>query len=155
MALEIERKFLVRGDFRPHSSSSSRIQQAYLSSSPQRSVRVRLAGERGFLTIKGKADAAGLARYEWEHELPVTQALELLALCEPGRIDKVRHRVDFAGKTFEVDEFLGANKGLVIAELELARADEPFERPAWLGQEVTGDPRYYNSSLIARPYRDW
>ncbi len=155
MALEIERKFLVRGDFRPHSSSSTRIRQGYLSSSPERSVRVRLAGERAFLTIKGKAGAAGMTRYEWERELPFAEALELLALCEPGRIDKVRHRVDFAGKTFEIDEFLGANQGLVIAELELDSEDESFERPDWLGREVTGDPRYYNSSLIGKPYRDW
>ncbi|MFW5816543.1 MAG: CYTH domain-containing protein [Wenzhouxiangella sp.] len=155
MALEIERKFLVRGDFRPHASQSTRIQQAYLSSSPERSVRVRLAGERGFLTIKGKPDASGLTRYEWEHELPAAYALELLELCEPGRIDKIRHRVEFAGKTFEVDEFLGDNAGLVVAELELDCADDSFERPDWLGREVTGDSRYYNSSLIGKPYRDW
>lgn len=155
MALEIERKFLVRGDFRPDVVNSTRIQQGYLCSAPERCVRVRLTGDQGFLTIKGGTSTSGLTRYEWEHQLPVTEALELLSLCEPGRIEKVRHRVDFAGKTFEVDEFGGDNQGLMIAELELEFEDEPFERPGWLGQEVTGDTRYYNSSLIRKPYRDW
>lgn len=155
MALEIERKFLVRGDFRPEVASSTRMVQGYLCARPQRTVRVRIAGEQGFLTIKGSPGASGLSRYEWERELPVEEALELLELCEPGRIDKVRHRVEFAGKTFEVDEFRGDNQGLVIAELELACEDQPFERPVWLGAEVSGDPRYYNSSLIRNPYCDW
>ncbi|MFP4207362.1 MAG: CYTH domain-containing protein [Wenzhouxiangella sp.] len=155
MGLEIERKFLVSGDFRPYVSASQRVVQAYLCSDPARTVRVRLTGRQGFLTIKGPSDKAGLVRYEWERELPAEEAVELLALCEPGRIDKVRHRVDFAGHCFEVDEFFEANSGLVIAELELATADEPFERPAWLGREVTGQARYYNSGLIRHPYRDW
>lgn len=155
MALEIERKFLVCGDFRAQVAGSTRMIQGYLCAVPERSVRVRLADDRGFLTIKGSPGASGLTRYEWERELPATEALELLELCEPGRIEKVRHRIDFAGKTFEVDEFHGDNEGLVIAELELDYEDQPFERPDWLGAEVTGDPRYYNSSLMRRPYRDW
>ncbi|MEE4638267.1 MAG: CYTH domain-containing protein [Wenzhouxiangella sp.] len=155
MALEIERKFLVAGDFRSHVSSSTRIVQGYLCAAPERTVRVRLAGEQGYLTIKGTPGLSGLSRYEWERKLPAIEATELLELCEPGRIDKVRHRVDFAGMTFEVDEFAGDNQGLVIAELELDDEEQLFERPAWLGAEVTGDPRYYNSSLIRKPYCDW
>lgn len=155
MAQEIERKFLVCGDFKPESTGQSRIVQAYLSAAPGRTVRVRVQGHQGFLTIKGSASASGASRYEWEREIPLTEARELLALCEPGVIDKTRYRVDFAGKTFEVDEFHGDNKGLIVAEIELASEDEPFERPAWLGTEVTGDARYYNAMLTKNPYRNW
>jgi len=155
VAVEIERKFLVRGDFRPDVVTSTRICQGYLCSAPERTVRVRLCGTRAFLTIKGSSGVSGLTRYEWECELPATEAMELLELCEPGRIDKIRHRVDFAGKTFEVDEFGGDNQGLLIAELELECEEESFDCPDWLGQEVTGEPRYYNSSLVRNPYRCW
>ncbi|HMA98315.1 MAG TPA: CYTH domain-containing protein [Wenzhouxiangella sp.] len=155
MALEIERKFLVTGDFRAHVSSSTRMIQGYLCAEPERTVRIRLAGEQGFLTIKGSPSTSGLVRYEWERELPITEALELLNLCQAARIEKIRHRIDFAGNTYEVDQFHGENEGLVIAELELDDEDQAFERPSWLGTEVTGDPRYYNSSLIQKPYCDW
>lgn len=155
MAQEIERKFLVSGDFKPQVSRHTRIVQGYLSSVPERTVRVRIKGEQGFLTIKGIGSASGASRYEWEREIPLQEAEELLAICEPGAIDKTRHLVKFAGKTFEVDEFHGDNHGLIVAEIELASEDEAFERPEWLGQEVTGDARYYNSMLMKNPYRSW
>lgn len=151
MAQEIERKFLVAGDYRDAAQSSERITQGYLSSVPERTVRVRICGEQGFLTIKGRSSASGASRYEWEHAIPLAEARELLALCEPGLIDKTRHLVPCGEHVFEVDEFHGRHAGLVIAEIELAAEDEAFERPHWLGQEVTGDPRYYNSQLMRHP----
>lgn len=155
MAQEIERKFLVSGDFKPQVSRHTRIVQGYLCSVPERTVRIRIKGEQGFLTIKGIGSASGASRYEWEREIPVAEAEELLAICEPGVIDKTRHLVEFAGKTFEVDEFHGDNEGLTVAEIELSSEDEAFERPVWLGQEVTGDARYYNSMLMKNPYQNW
>jgi CYTH domain-containing protein len=155
MATEIERKFLVRGDFRPHVQSALRITQGYLSSAHGRTVRVRMQGSTGLLTIKGATSDSGTTRYEWEREIPVADAEELLALCEPGIIDKTRHVVPAGKHTFEVDEFHGANRGLVVAEIELASEDEAFERPAWLGAEVTGDARYYNSRLAKAPFTLW
>ncbi len=155
MAQEIERKFLVRGDFKPQITRQTRITQGYLSSVPERTVRVRIKGDQGFLTIKGIGSASGASRYEWEREIPVGEANELLALCEPGAIDKTRYLVDYSGKTFEVDEFYGDNEGLVVAELELVSEDESFERPDWLGEEVTGDARYYNAMLMKAPYNSW
>jgi len=155
MAQEIERKFLVSGDFKPHVTDSTRIIQGYLSSVPERAVRARIKGDKGFLTIKGIGNKSGASRYEWEREIPVAEAEELLAICEPGMIDKTRHEVEFGGKVFEVDEFHGDNNGLIVAELELQSEDEVFEKPDWLGQEVTGDTRYYNASLMKNPYRDW
>ncbi len=155
MPREIERKFLVTGPFRDGSVAHSRIVQGYLSSVPERTVRVRIQGDKGALTIKGIGNASGASRYEWECELPVAEAEELLALCEPGVIDKVRWLVPAGAHTFEVDEFHGENEGLVVAEVELASEDEPFARPAWLGAEVTGDPRYFNAMLMQRPFRRW
>ncbi len=155
MAVEIERKFLVAGDYRSGVQSSQRIIQGYLSSVPERTVRVRVRGERGFLTIKGIGSTSGASRYEWEHEMPRSEAEELLALCEPGVIDKTRHLVPWGEHVFEVDEFHGNNAGLVIAEVELASETERFQRPEWLGQEVTGDARYFNSQLRQHPFRDW
>ena len=155
MATEIERKFLVSGDFKPQVRQHTRIIQGYLSSVPERTVRVRVKGEKGFLTIKGIGNASGASRYEWEREIPVAEAEELLAICEPGVIDKTRHLVDVDGKTFEVDEFHGANDGLTVAEIELASETEAFERPAWLGEEVTGQAKYYNSMLMKTPYSQW
>ncbi len=155
MAQEIERKFLVRGAFQSQVRQSVRITQGYLSSVPERTVRVRLKGEKGYLTIKGKSDVSGLSRYEWEKEIPAGEARELLALCEPGVIDKIRHLVPVGTHLFEVDEFLGENEGLVVAEVELKSGDESFEHPEWLGPEVTGDRRYYNASLARCPYRKW
>lgn len=155
MAQEIERKFLVRGEFKSLAYASERIVQGYLSSVPERTVRVRIKGEKGFLTIKGIADEEGVSRYEWEKEIPANEAQELMQLCEPGVIDKVRYLVKCGTHVFEVDEFRGENAGLILAEVELQAAAEDFERPEWLGEEVTGDKRYYNSMLSKRPYSQW
>lgn len=155
MALEIERKFLVKGDFMPDVISSSRIVQGYLASSPVASARVRIYGEKGYMTVKGRMSESGMSRFEWEREIPADDALSLLRLCAGGVIDKVRHIVPFAGHNFEVDVFGGANEGLVLAEVELSSEDEAFEKPSWLGQEVTGDMRYHNSMLLKHPYKKW
>jgi adenylate cyclase len=155
MALEIERKFLVNGSFREHATHHERIVQGYLSSVPERTVRVRIKGDKGFLTIKGIGNTSGASRYEWEREIPVPEADQLLALCEPGVIDKIRYHVPAGPHTYEVDVFHGENDGLIVAEVELATEDQAFERPTWLGAEVTGDPRYYNSALMKHPYRQW
>lgn len=155
MAQEIERKFLVKGDFKPFAHKSTRIMQGYLSSVPGRTVRVRVKGDQGFITVKGIGNASGTSRYEWEKEIPVAEAQELLSICEPGMIDKTRFLVESGKHTFEVDEFYGNNLGLVIAEVELASEGEPFEKPAWLGEEVTGDVRYFNSMLMKNPYLQW
>lgn len=152
---EIERKFLVTGDYKNDAFKALRITQGYLNSAPERCVRVRIKGEQGFLTIKGISDAAGLSRFEWEQEIPVTEAQALLALCEPGAIDKTRYLVKAGLHTFEVDEFYGDNQGLVVAEVELNSVDEAFVKPSWLGEEVTGDKRYYNSQLMQQPYSGW
>ena len=155
MAQEIERKFLVRGEFKSFAYASERIMQGYLSSVPERTVRVRVKGDKGFLTIKGIADEEGVSRYEWEKEIQVNEAQELMKLCEPGVIDKVRYFVKCGTHIFEVDEFRGENAGLIVAEVELQSAAEEFERPVWLGEEVTGDRRYYNAMLAKRPYTKW
>ena len=155
MALEIERKFLVAGDYKPFAVSHSRITQGYISSASGRTVRVRIRGDKGYLTIKGPSE--GISRYEWEIEIPVADAESLMAICEPGVIDKTRWLVP-AGDgihTWEVDEFHGENDGLVVAEIELRSEDDVFEKPSWLGEEVTGDRRYYNSMLTRRPFRTW
>ncbi len=154
--MEIERKFLVKGDFKPFVVKQTRIIQGYLSSQPERTVRVRQKGDKGFLTIKGIGNASGASRYEWEKEIPTSEAVELLELCEAGKIDKTRFLVPEAGGlTFEVDEFYGENQGLTVAEIELPAEDHPFEKPEWLGEEVTGDARYYNSMLMKNPYTKW
>ena len=155
MAQEIERKFLVQGEFKSSAYASERIVQGYLSSIPERTVRVRALGDKGFLTIKGIADKEGVSRYEWEKEIPVSEALELMKLCEPGIIDKVRYFIKCGTHIFEVDEFQGENAGLIMAEIELRSAAEDFERPGWLGEEVTGDKRYYNAMLSKHPYAMW
>ena len=155
MAQEIERKFLVKGSFKEAAFDALRITQGYLSTSPGRSVRVRLRGDRGFLTIKGPSRDGGLSRFEWEKEIGADDARALLALCEPGIIDKTRWLVKAGRHTFEVDEFHGDNEGLVVAEVELGAPDEAFEKPDWLGEEVTGDRRYYNAYLIHNPYSTW
>lgn len=160
MALEIERKFLVAGDFHAEAASHTRIVQGYICSERGRTVRVRLrstdAEGKGYLTIKGPSLDGGLSRYEFEKEISVDEALSLLRLCQPGIIDKVRWLVPMAdGHTFEVDEFHGENEGLIMAEVELGAPDEPFLRPAWLGEEVTGDRRYYNSQLRQHPFTKW
>ncbi len=155
MAQEIERKFLVKGDFKQDASKETRITQGYLSSVPERTVRVRIKGDKGFITIKGIGSASGASRFEWEKEIPVAEVESLLQLCEPGVIDKTRYLVKSGIHTFEVDEFYGDNKGLVVAEVELQSEDESFVKPAWLGEEVTGDARYYNSMLMKHPYTKW
>lgn len=155
MATEIERKFLVNGDFKAAIEASQRITQGYLCSIPERTVRVRIKGDKGFITIKGIGSASGASRYEWENEIPVGEVNELLALCEPGVIDKTRYLVKSGRHTFEVDEFYGDNDGLTVAEVELSSEDEQFEKPEWLDEEVTGDVRYYNSMLMKAPFNTW
>ena len=155
MAQEIERKFLVKGNFKPEVFKSTRIMQGYLSSVPERTVRVRINGEQGFITIKGKGNNSGIRRYEWEKEIPLNEAEELLQLCEPGIINKTRYLVKAGEHTFEVDEFHGENEGLIMAEIELKTENENFIKPAWLDKEVTGDDRYYNAMLTKHPYTRW
>ena len=156
MAQEIERKFLIlKNDYKAQSSRSFRITQGYLSSNPERSVRVRIKGESGFITVKGATIASGISRFEWEKEIPVQEAETLLKICEPGVIDKIRYEIKCGTHLFEVDEFLGNNQGLVIAEVELTREDEVFAKPDWLGREVTGEARYYNAVLAKHPYTTW
>ncbi len=155
MPREIERKFLVTGEYKSQAFAHSRIVQGYICSARGRTVRVRLRDGRGYLTIKGASDAAGMSRYEWEKEISREEAEELMKLCEEGVIDKMRYLVRSGSHVFEVDEFYGDNEGLVMAEVELASEDEPFDRPAFIGREVTGDVRYYNSQLMKHPYREW
>lgn len=155
MPREIERKFLVTGEYKSQAFAHSRIVQGYICSARGRTVRVRLRDGRGYLTIKGASDAAGMSRYEWEKEISREEAEELMKLCEEGVIDKTRYLVRSGSHVFEVDEFYGDNEGLVMAEVELASKDEPFDRPAFIGREVTGDVRYYNSQLMKHPYREW
>ena len=156
MAIEIERKFLVKDDsYKQMAYSSSHIVQGYICSARGRTVRVRIRDEKGYLTIKGPADVKGLGRYEWEKEIPLQEARELIRLCEPGMIDKTRYLVRSGKHIFEVDEFYGENEGLVVAEVELAAENELYEKPAFVGEEVTGDVRYYNSFLMKTPYKRW
>jgi CYTH domain-containing protein len=154
--LEIERKFLVVGDdYKRQAFSSSRIMQGYICSSHGRTVRVRLRDACGYLTIKGPSENGGLSRYEFEKEITKEEAEQLMRLCEPGIIDKTRWLVKSGNHTFEVDEFYGENEGLVIAEVELRSEDESYEKPDFIGQEVTGDRRYYNSHLRKNPFSVW
>ena len=155
MLVEIERKFLVVGDYKAHSTSHTHIAQGYLCADGKRTVRVRLRDDRGYLTVKGPSLDGGLSRFEWEKEITADEARLLLPLCLPGVVEKVRHLVPAGELTYEVDEFLGANAGLTVAEIELPAIDAPFERPDWLGREVTGSRRYYNSALTARPFCEW
>lgn len=153
---EIERKFLVENSgFKAQAYKHERIAQGYLNSHPERTVRIRTKGDKGYLTIKGKSNDSGTTRMEWETEIPVAEANNLLALCESGSIDKIRYEVKSGGHIFEVDEFFGENEGLLIAEVELQHEDEAFEKPEWLGKEVTGDVRYYNAYLSRNPYKTW
>lgn len=154
--LEIERKFLAVGDsYKQEAYDSSRIRQGYICSSRGRTVRVRIRDSRGYLTIKGPSANGGLARYEFEKEITLSEAENLMKLCEPGMIDKTRYLVKSGKHIFEVDEFYGENEGLVMAEVELAYEDEPYEKPSFIGKEVTGDRRYYNSQLKEHPYTTW
>ncbi len=153
---EIERKFLVSGTgYREQAFRTERIRQGFLSSVPERTVRVRMASDRGWITVKGIGNEKGTTRFEWEKEITGKEAEQLLELCEPGIIDKTRYYVENGLHTFEVDEFHGENQGLVIAEIELGEEDESFSRPGWLGREVTGEIRYYNAALSQSPYQNW
>lgn len=153
--VEIERKFLVVGEFKDKAYACSHIEQGYISSGNGRTVRVRIRDDKGFLTIKGPSDEAGLARFEWEKEIPVDEARQLMNICMPGRIIKDRYLVHNGKHTIEVDEFFGENQGLVMAEIELEGEDEEYLRPDFLGKEVTGDRKYYNSHLMRAPYTLW
>ena len=156
MAQEIERKFLVKDDsFKGMAYHASRIKQGYICSMRGRTVRVRIRDAQGFLTIKGPSDQAGMSRYEWEKEIPLHEAEELMKLCEPGQIDKTRYLVKCGVHVFEVDVFYGENEGLVMAEVELSAEDEAYEKPPFIGQEVTGDVRYFNSFLMKCPFTKW
>lgn len=153
---EIERKFLVTStEFQSESIRLNRIVQGYLNSNPERTVRIRIKGTQAFITIKGKGNESGTTRFEWEKEIEVTEAEQLLLLCEDGVIDKVRYEIPFGKHLYEVDVFEGDNKGLIIAEIELEDENESFEKPNWLGEEVTGDDRYYNASLSVSSYKNW
>ena len=154
--IEIERKFLVLNtDYKTKAFKSTKITQGFLNTNPERTVRVRLKGDIGFLTIKGKSNESGTSRFEWEKEISKTEAKALLKLCESGVIDKTRYEVKVNNHIFEVDEFYGENLGLIVAEVELTQENEAFNKPSWLGQEVTGNVKYYNSQLSKNPFKDW
>ena len=154
--VEIERKFLVTNrDFITQSNASFRIVQGYLNSNPERTVRVRIKGNKGFLTIKRKGNESGLTRFEWEKEIAVSEAEALLQLCEKGVIDKTRYNVPFENHLFEVDVFFGENEGLIVAEIELQSETEAFAKPNWLGEEVTSEEKYYNAYLSQYPFKSW
>jgi CYTH domain-containing protein len=156
MAIEIERKFLVKNQlFESQSSRSYSIEQGFLNSDKNRVVRVRLKDEQGFLTIKGKTNDSGLSRFEWEKEIDFKEAKDLLLLCEKNIIQKRRFEVVSGNHCFEIDVFSGLNEGLIIAEVELNSEEENFIKPSWLGTEVTGQPQYYNSELSKNPYLSW
>ena len=153
---EIERKFLVTSDaFKAEAHRHTRIVQGFLNTHPERTVRVRLKGDNGFLTVKGKSSENGLTRFEWETNISKAEAEALLKLCEPGTIDKIRYEVFVGQHLFEVDVFSEENEGLIVAEVELTHEKELFEKPMWLGKEVTGDKRFYNSQLSKNPYKHW
>ncbi|MBO4444717.1 MAG: CYTH domain-containing protein [Bacteroidaceae bacterium] len=154
--MEIERKFLVNDDsYKSLAYNRSEILQGYICRQNGRTVRVRLRDDKGYLTIKGPSDASGIARFEWEKEIPLEEARQLLSICQPGRIEKTRWLVKAGKHVVEVDEFHGDNDGLVFAEIELGAVDEPYEKPAFLGKEVTGDHRYYNGFISRNPYNTW
>jgi adenylate cyclase len=154
--VEIERKFLVTSNtFKSDALRKNHIAQGYLNSEPERTVRARIKGKKGFLTIKGKSSETGISRFEWEKEIPINEAKELLLLCEKGVIEKTRYEIQVGQHLFEVDEFHGENEGLIMAEVELQSESEIFEKPIWLGDEVTQDNRYYNSYLSQHPFKSW
>ena len=154
--VEIERKFLVKSDdFKNQAFTQNKIAQGYLSSVPERTVRVRIKGDKGFITIKGISQSGGMSRFEWENEIPLEEALELLKLCEKGKIEKTRYEIKLGNHIYEVDEFYGENEGLIMAEIELQTEDETFEKPYWLGEEITSDKRFYNAYLSNNPFKTW
>ena len=153
---EIERKFLVKNtDFIAQAHRSTPIVQAFLNTDPLRTVRVRLKGEKGYLTVKGKSEENGVSRFEWEKEITPTDVHALLPLCEPSPIEKTRYEVWVGESLYEVDVFHGENEGLIVAEIELTDVAQAFEKPTWLAEEVTSDARYYNSALGQHPYKHW
>ena len=155
MPQEIERKFLVCGEYKSKAFAHSHITQGYISSQRGRTVRIRIRDAHAYLTIKGASNAAGISRYEWEKEIPLSEAQELMLLCEPGIIDKTRYLVRHDGHVWEIDEFYGEKAGLTLAEIELTDETESFQKPEFIGEEVTGDVRYYNSRLMKHPYNSW
>jgi CYTH domain-containing protein len=156
VTVEIERKFLTKSDaFKKEATKSYTIKQGFLNSHKNRTVRVRLKKDKGYLTIKGKSSEDGLVRFEWEKEISKPEAESLLKLCEDGIIDKIRYEVNSGNHIFEIDEFFSDNEGLVIAEVELESKDEMFKKPDWLGEEITGVIKYYNSQLSKVPYKNW
>ena len=154
---ETERKFLVVGEFKSQAYNATRIQQGYISSSNGRTVRVRIRGDKGFLTIKGPSGLAGLTRYEFDTEISLEDARDLMLICEPGIIDKTRYLVTSpdGSHVWEIDEFYGENEGLLLAEIELANENESFQKPSFVGKEVTGDRRFYNSHMRNYPFKLW
>ncbi len=156
MAQEIERKFLVIGDYKKFVTEETKIVQGFLSTVPERTVRVRINGDKGFLTVKGIGNKSGASRFEFEKEISIDDANDLLAICEPGVIEKTRFIVPInKGLIFEIDEFYRENEGLTVAEIELPSEETSFEKPSWLGEEVTGDVRFYNAMLMKNPYKTW
>ncbi len=157
MAKEIERKFLVRGEFKPLAFKRMSITQGYLCSDPERTVRIRMKDDKGYITVKGKGNETLTSRFEWEMEIPSKDARELLKLCKPGVIDKTRYLIKNADgiHTWEVDEFYGENEGLVVAEIELGDENDTFDIPSWIGEEVSSDKRYFNSALSVKPFTKW
>lgn len=155
MAFEIERKFLIDGNFIDQAKSKLFITQAYLSLDKERTVRIRIQNNQAFLTIKGKSNASGLSRFEWEKEIDLIEAKALLKLAIGSSIEKIRYRIPIGNHVFEVDVFAGENKGLIVAEVELKSETESFIKPSWLGKEVTGDNRYYNANLVLNPFIKW
>ncbi|MFD0965181.1 CYTH domain-containing protein [Pseudofulvibacter geojedonensis] len=154
--IEIERKFLVNSShFKKEAHKQTRITQGFLNTHPERTVRIRLKGSKGYITVKGLSNSSGTSRFEWEKEISKDEANSLLALCEKGIIDKNRYEVKVGDHIFEVDDFLGNNKGLIIAEVELTSENETFVKPNWLGDEVTGIEKYYNSQLSLNPFKNW
>lgn len=153
---EIERKFLVENEsFKNLATAKKKIAQGYLNTNPERTVRVRIANEKAYLTIKGKGNESGMTRFEWEKEITVEEASALLLLCEKGAIEKTRFEIPVGQHLYEVDEFYGENQGLIVAEIELSAENESFEKPAWLGMEVTNDEKYYNAYLSRNPFKKW
>ena len=154
--IEIERKFLIVSDkYKELAYKNTRILQGFLNTHKERTVRVRIKGEKAFITIKGISKSEGTTRFEWEKEISLKEAEQLIELCEPNLIEKIRYEIKVGNHIFEVDEFSAENEGLIIAEIELSEENESFEKPDWLGKEVTGDICYYNSQLSRVPYKNW
>lgn len=154
--IEIERKFLISSnDFKGEAISKTRIVQGFLNTNPDRTVRIRIKGEKGFITVKGRSNELGISRFEWEKEIKLDEAEALLELCEKGILEKSRYEIPYGKHVFEVDEFYGLNEGLTIGEVELSSENEAFDKPKWIGEEVTGDIKYYNSQLSKVPFSTW